>query len=137
MVIPVFKNVGERSSVKNYHPDSLFYMVSKVFEKDCWSPRVMWPFFWFTAVSSLLDQQQIFWHLYLIELLGLLTGTWHAGLLNKLRSYGNSSQIFGLLSSFPSNRRLHVVLDGKSSQEYPCWSSSRVHFWSNTFPAIH
>ena len=41
---------------------------------------------------------------------------WHAGLLHKLRSYGISGQIFGLISSFPSNRRLRVVLDGKSSQ---------------------
>ena len=44
---------------------------------------------------------------------------WHAGLLHKLKSYGISSQIFGLISSFLSNRRLRVVLDGKSSQEYP------------------
>ena len=34
---------------------------------------------------------------------------WHAGLL----------QIFGLFSSLLSNRRLQVVRDGKSSQEYP------------------
>ena len=27
--------------------------------------------------------------------------------------------MFGLISSFLSNRQLHVVLDGKSSQEYP------------------
>ena len=44
---------------------------------------------------------------------------WHAGLLHKLKSYGISGQIFGLISSFLSNRRLRVVLDGKSSQEYP------------------
>ena len=43
----------------------------------------------------------------------------HAGLLHKLKSYGISGQIFGLLSSFLHNRRLRVVLDGKSSQEYP------------------
>ena len=43
---------------------------------------------------------------------------WHAGLLHKLNSYGISGQIFGLISSFLSNRRLRVVLDGKSSQEY-------------------
>ena len=43
---------------------------------------------------------------------------WHAGLLCKLKSYGISGQIFGLISSFLSNRRLRVVLDGKSSQEY-------------------
>ena len=45
-------------------------------------------------------------------------GVWHAGLLNKLKSYGISGQIFGLISSFLSNRWLQVVLDGKSSQEY-------------------
>ena len=44
---------------------------------------------------------------------------WHDGLLHKLKSYGISDQIFGLISSFLSNRRLQVVLDGKSSQEYP------------------
>ena len=44
---------------------------------------------------------------------------WHAGLLHKLKSYGISGQIFGLISSFLSNRRFRVVLDGKSSQEYP------------------
>ena len=41
------------------------------------------------------------------------------GLPHKLKSYGISGQIFGLISSFLSNRRLRVVLDRKSSQEYP------------------
>ena len=44
---------------------------------------------------------------------------WHAGLLQKLKSYGISGQIFGLISSFLSNKRVRVVLDGKYSQEYP------------------
>ena len=44
---------------------------------------------------------------------------WHAGFLHKLKSYGISGQIFGLISSFLSNRQLRVVFDGKSSQEYP------------------
>ena len=33
--------------------------------------------------------------------------------------HGISGQIFGLISSFLSNRRLLVVLEGKASQEYP------------------
>ena len=33
--------------------------------------------------------------------------------------FTNLGQIFGLISSFLSNKRLRVVLDGKSSQEYP------------------
>ena len=44
---------------------------------------------------------------------------WHAGLLQKLKSYGISSQIFGFISFFLSNKRVRVVLDGKYSQEYP------------------
>ena len=32
-VVPVFKNVGERSAAKNYHPVNLLSVVSKVFEK--------------------------------------------------------------------------------------------------------
>ena len=44
---------------------------------------------------------------------------WGAGLLHNFRCYGISGQIFDLISSFLSNRQLWVVLDGKSSQEYP------------------
>ena len=43
----------------------------------------------------------------------------HTGLFHKLKSHGISDQIFGLISSFLSNRRLWVVLNEKSSQEYP------------------
>ena len=32
-MVPVFKNVGERSTAKNYHPVSLLSVVIKVFEK--------------------------------------------------------------------------------------------------------
>ena len=35
------------------------------------------------------------------------------------KSYGSLGQIFCLISTFLSNRRLRVVLDGKYSQEYP------------------
>ena len=44
---------------------------------------------------------------------------WHAGHLHRLKSYEISGQIFGLISSFLSNRSLRVVVNGKSSQEYP------------------
>ena len=50
---------------------------------------------------------------------------WYAGLLHKLSSYGISGQIFGLISYFLSNRWLRVVLDGKSSQEYPVTAGVR------------
>ena len=41
---------------------------------------------------------------------------WHTGPLHKIRSYGISGQIFGLISFFLSNGQLRVVLDGNSSQ---------------------
>ena len=85
---------------------------------------------------GLVDQLQIFSQLYLIEFLGLLKRSGatravaldiykdfgkvrHAGLLHKLKSYLISGQVFGLISSFLSNRRFRVVLDEKSSQECP------------------
>ena len=44
---------------------------------------------------------------------------WHAGLLHIFKSHGIPGQIVCLICSFLSNRPLQVVLDGKSSQEYP------------------
>ena len=34
-MVPVFKNVGERSTAKNHFPVSLLSVASKVFEKTC------------------------------------------------------------------------------------------------------
>ena len=42
---------------------------------------------------------------------------WH-GHLHKLKSYGTSGQIFGLILSFLSNRQLGVAMYENSSQEY-------------------
>ena len=85
----------------------------------------------YSIVSDLLDQLQIIWQLYLIELLEVLIGLrlldiskafdrfWHADLLHKPKAYGTFAQVFGLVSSFLSNWQLRVVLDGKPSQDYP------------------
>ena len=91
-VVPVFKNVGERSTAKTYRPVSLLSVVSKVFEKHHL-------FLISSMVLGPLDQLQIFSQSYLIGLLGPLTDlgllelwhkafdrVWHAGLLNKLTS---------------------------------------------------
>ena len=63
----------------------------------------------------------------MVEFIGLFIGQGlkafdsdrHAGLLHKFKCYGISGQIFAFISTFCSNRPLRVVLDGKSSQEYP------------------
>ena len=69
-VVPVFKNVGERSTAKNYCPISLLSVVSKVLI----TKRNVAFFLISLVVLGLLDQLQILSQLYLIELLGLLTG---------------------------------------------------------------
>ena len=44
---------------------------------------------------------------------------WHAGLLHKLKSHEILGQVFGVISSFLSNRQPQVVLNEKSLQKYP------------------
>ena len=84
-VVLVFKNVGERSTAKNYRPVSLLSVVSKVFEKLV-NNRIVDHLekcgLFSGMVSCLLDQLLIYSQLYLIELVGLLTGLgllelWH------------------------------------------------------------
>ena len=136
-MVPVFMYVGERSTAKNYRFISLLSVVSKVFEKLV-NDRILNHLEKFGLFSDFHDGFR-----YSRSTAGLLTvvscrissafnrsGTtravalkyqrhWHAGLLHKSKSYGISGQIFGIISSLLSNRRLRVVLDGKSSQEYP------------------
>ena len=136
----VFKNVGERSTAKNYHPVSLLSVVSKVFEKlvnnrivdhleKCglfsdfqygfWSSRSTADLL--TVVSDRIARafnRSGATRAVAPDISKAFDRVWHAGLLHKLKSYGISGHIFGLISFFLSNRQLQVVLDGKSSQEY-------------------
>ena len=143
-MVPVFKNVGERSTAKNYRPVSLLSVVSKVFEKlvnnrivDHLEKCGLFSDFQYGFRSSqstadlltdlLIVSDRIArafnrsgaTRAVALDISKAFDRVLHAGLLHKLKSYGISGQIFGLISSFLSNRRLRVVLDGKSSQEYP------------------
>ena len=136
-VVSVFKNVGERSTAKNYCPVSLLSVVSKVFEKlvnnrivdhleKC---GVFSDFqYGFRSSRSTADLLTVAsdriarafnrsgaTRAVALDLSKAFDRVWHAGLLHKLKSYGISGQIFGLISSFLSNRWLRVVLDGQSS----------------------
>ena len=113
LVVLVFKNNGERSTAKNYRPVSLLSVVSKVFEKlvnnrsvDHLEKCGLFSDFQYGFRSSRSTAD-------------LLTVVSDRIARTFTKSYGISGQIFGLISSFLSNRRLWVVLDGKSSQEYP------------------
>ena len=132
-VVPVFKNVGERSTAKNYHPVSLLSVVSKVFgklvnnrivdhlEKCGLFSDFQYGFRSSRSTADLLtvvsDRTARAFNRYgatqavALDISKVFDRVWHAGLLHKLKSYGISGQIFGL--SFLSNRRLQVVLDGK------------------------
>ena len=140
-VVPVFKNVGKRSTAKNYRPVSLLSLISKVFEKlvnnrivDHLEKCGLFSDFQYgfrssrstadllTVVSDRIARafnKSGATRAVALDISKAFDRVWHAGLLHKLKSYGISGQIFSLISSFLSNRRLRVVLDGKSSQEYP------------------
>ena len=140
-VVPVFKNVGERSTARNYRPVSLLSVVSKVFEKlvnnrivDQLEKSSLFSDFQYGFRSSRSTADLLTFVsdriarafnrsgatvAVALDISKAFDRVWHAGHLQKLKSYGISGQIFGLISSFLSNRRLRVVLDGKSSQEHP------------------
>ena len=141
LVVPVFKNVGERSTAKNYHPVSLLSVVSKVFAKFV-NNRIVEQLencglfsdfqYGFRSSRSTADLLTVVsdriarafnrsgaTRAVALDISKAFNRVWHAGLLHKFKSYGISGQIFDLISSFLSNRQLRVVLDGKSSQEYP------------------
>ena len=140
-VVPVFKNVGERSTAKSYRPVSLLSVVSKVFEKlvnnrivDHLEKCGLFSDFQYgfrssrstagllTVVSDRIGRafnRSGATRAVALDISKAFDRVWHAGLLHKLESYGISGRIFSLISSFLSNRRLRVVLDGKSSHEYP------------------
>ena len=140
-VVPVFKNIGESSTAKNYRPVSLLSVVSKVFEKlvnnrivDHLEKCGVFSDFQYgfrssrstadllTVVSDRIARafnRSGATQAVTLDISKAFDRVWHAGLLHKLTSYWIPGQIFGLISSFLSNRRLRVVLDGKSSQEYP------------------
>ena len=137
----VFKNVGERSTAKNYHPISLLSVISKVFEKlaknrtddhleKCrFFPDSQYVFRSSKSTADLLKvvsdgiarafNRSGATRAVALHISKASDKVWHAGLLHKLKFYGISGLVFDLISSFLGNRQLRVVLEGKPSQEYP------------------
>ena len=134
LVVPVFNNDGKRTTAKNYHPVNLLFVVCKVFEKlvnnrilDHLEKCGLFSDFQYSFRSS-RSTEDLLTVVCLIELLGFLTGqeqlelkhlvcprlSTEFGILVFFKSYGISGQVFGLIYFFLSNRRLQVVLDGKS-----------------------
>ena len=127
-VVPVFKNVGERSTAKSYCLVSLLSVVSKVFEKlvnyrtvDHLEKCGLFADFQygfrssrstadlFTVVSDRIARafkRSGTPRAVALDISKAFDRVCHDGLLHKLKSYGISGQIFGLTSSFLSNRQL-------------------------------
>ena len=140
-MVPVFKNVMDRSTSKSYHPVILLSVVSKAFEKlvnnrivDYLEKCGLFSDFQYgfrssrstadllMAVSDRIGKTSSRPGATLavaLDISKVFDRVCHAGLLYKLKSYGIPGQIFGLISSYLSNRWLLLVLDGKFSQEYP------------------
>ena len=134
-MVSVFESVGEKRTAKNCRTVSLFSAVSKVFEKFA-NDRIFdhlekcgrfsdfqHGFESSSSTADLLTVDRAFNRSGATGVVALTIPkasdrVWHAALLHKLRSHVISGQIFGFISSFLRPRRLRVILDGKSSQEY-------------------
>ena len=127
-VAPVYKNVGERSTTKNYCLVSLLSLVSKVFEKlvnnrivdhlgkcglfsnfqyGCRSSQSTADLLTFESdrIAGALNRSDAT-QAVARDVSKTFERVCHVGLLHKLKSYGISGQIFGLISSFLSNRQI-------------------------------
>ena len=121
-VVPVFMNVGGRSTAKNYHPVSLLSVVSKVFEKLV-NNRIaghrekcgLFSDFQYgfrssrstadlvTVVSDRIARafnRSGATRVVALDISKTFDRVWHAGLLHKLKSYGISGQIFAVFLLF-------------------------------------
>ena len=139
-VVPVFKNAVDRSTAKNHRPVSILSVVRKVFKNlvnntlvDHFDKCSLLSGFQYGFRSSRSTAELLTLvsdriarafnssgalravPLYVFTALDMVCDV---DLLHKLRPYGISVKVLGLISSFLSNRRVRMVLDGKSLEEY-------------------
>ena len=122
LLVPVFKNIGERSTAKNYHPISPLSVVSKIFEKLA-NNRIVDHLekcglfsdfqYGFRSSQSTTDLLTVVpdriarafkrsgvTQAVALDISKAFDRVSHTGLLHKLKSYGISGQIFGLFLVF-------------------------------------
>ena len=122
LVVPAFKNVGERPTSKNYRPFSLLSVVSKVFKKLVNNKMIdhleKWSLFsdfqhGFRSSRSTADLLAVVFakiartfnrseanRAVALDISKAFDRVWHASLLHRPKPYIISCQIFGLISSF-------------------------------------
>ena len=99
-MVPVFKNIGERSTAQNYSPVSLLSVISKVDEKlvNRYDFRSQSTADLLTVISNRIAQTFNTSGTTLAVALDISKAfdrVWHPCRLHKLKSYGISGQIFG------------------------------------------
>ena len=135
-VVPVFKNVGEMSTAKNYHPASLLSVVSKFFEKlvnnriaDHLEKCGLLSDFQYGFRSSQSTADLLTVVCNRIARAFNRSGATRAVALDISKAFDRVGMLVFFtnvslmdfqvhISSFLSNRQLQLVLHGKSSQEY-------------------
>ena len=136
-LVPVFKTSGKRSDPRNYRPISLLSIISKVFESlinSCITHHqesinlFLIVNMDFVLVGPLLrlELSSVSMSINLLMLavkpgrlhLTFLRQVWHAGLLHKMKSNGISGEVFNIIKTFSSGRKMKVVLDGYFSNCY-------------------
>ena len=139
-VIPVFKNSGERSDPRNYRPISLLPVISKIFESVINLSLVKHieslglfsdSQYGFRSGRSTADVLTVITErvnsaldnsgqarAVALDISKAFDKVWHAGLLRKLEGYGICGPVLRIISSFLSDRKLKVVLDGPGSHTF-------------------
>ena len=159
-VVPVFRNVVERSTAKIYHPVSLLSVVSKVFEKlvnnrsvdhleKCGlSSDFQYGFRSSQSTADLLTvvsdriarafNRSGATRAVALDISKAFDRVWHAGLLHKLKSYEISGQIFGLFLLFSVVGGFEWFgMETLHKNIQLMLESPRVHSWSYIFPAVY
>ena len=159
-MVPVFKNVGERSTAKNYCPVSLLSVVSKVFEKlvnnrivDHLEKCGLFSDFQygFRSSRSTADLLTVVsdriarafnrsgpTRAVALDISKAFDRVWHAGLLHKLSLMEFQVRylaLFLLFSVIDYFGWFWNIIYHRNIQLM--MSSSRLHSWSCTFPTIH
>ena len=139
-IVPAFKNCGDRTDPNKYRPISLLPIISKIFESIinnkisghleslCLLTDKQYGFRRSRSTADLLTviTERIFRALdrcgetksVALDISKAFDRVWHQGLLQKIQSYGISGQVFSVVKSFLSNRKINVVLDGQRSGNY-------------------
>ena len=130
-------NSGDRSDPRNYHPISLLLVISKIFEaiinlslvKHIESLGLFSDAqYGFRSGRSTADLLTVITErvncaldnsgqarAVALDISKAFDKVWHAGLIRKLEGYGVCGRVLRIISSFLSDRKLKVVLDGQSS----------------------